>query len=85
MTIALAMLALAVLMKTLKLPDQHRRLYRTAARVTFVAAVVIVGLGFSGLVTIPLLVALNLLILAPVFWGLKVWIDVFRGEEQSRS
>ena len=52
-TVALAMLAIAVLMKTLKLPDQHRRLYRTATRVTFVAAVVIVGLGFSGLATIP--------------------------------
>jgi low temperature requirement protein LtrA len=80
-TIALALVSIALLMKTLQLLEEHRRLYRTAAIVTIVSAAVIVGLGFSGLATIPLLVALNLLMLLPVLWGLKVWIKVFGAEE----
>ena len=33
-------------------------------------------LGFTNLGTIPLLVALNLLLLAPVFYGFKAWLGM---------
>ena len=33
-------------------------------------------LGFTGLGTIPLLVALNVLLLAPVFYGFKTWLGM---------
>ena len=80
-TIALTWISIALLMKTLNLLDEHRRLYRTGEILTLVAAVVILGLGFTSVSTIPLLVLLNLLMLAPVFWGLRVWIDVFGAAE----
>jgi len=37
--------------------------------------------GFSSLSTIPLLIVLILLMLAPVFYGFKVWIEMLGAEE----
>jgi hypothetical protein len=38
-------------------------------------------LGFTSLGTIPLLVLVNLLMLAPVFFGLKIWVQQLDAEE----
>jgi hypothetical protein len=56
-------------------------MYRTGGIVTFISGLVILLLGFSGLSTMPLLIVLNLLMLAPIFYGLKVWIQMLGGEE----
>ena len=80
-SIALALASIALSMTTLQLREEHRSLYCTAVRITLISAVAIMGLGFSGLATIPLLLALNLLMLVPVLWGLRVSIMVFGTEE----
>ncbi len=54
-----------------------RWLYITATRVILFSAVAIAGLGFFGLTTIQLLLALILLMLVPVFWAIRTWITVF--------
>jgi hypothetical protein len=43
---------------------------------TLVSGIIILLLGFSGLGTIPLLIIIILLMLVPVFYGLKALIQV---------
>jgi low temperature requirement protein LtrA len=79
--ISLTLATIALLMRIIQIPDEHFRVYRTAGIVTFVSSIIILLLGFSGLTAIPLLIILILLMLAPVFYGLKVWIQMLGAEE----
>ena len=79
--IALALVCIAILMRTIQIAPEYYRAYRTGGIVTFVSGLVILLLGFSGLNAIPLLMVLIILMLAPVFYGLKVWITILGGEE----
>lgn len=81
-TVSMTLISVALLMRTLELPTEHQPLYRIAAVITVASATAILGLGFTSLPTIPMLVAINLLMLLPVLWGLKVWIDMFGADEQ---
>ncbi len=80
-TVALAMCSIALLMRTLRLPEGHRGLYRTAGILTGTLGLVIVLLGFSGLATIPLLATVDFLLLVPVLFGFKVWVHKFGAED----
>jgi hypothetical protein len=62
--IALALVCIAILMRTIQIPAEHYRMYRTGGIVTFISGLIILLLGFSGLSAIPLLIVLNLLMLA---------------------
>jgi low temperature requirement protein LtrA len=79
--IALALVCIAILMRTIQIPPEYYRAYRTGGIVTFTSGLVILLLGFSSLSTIPLLIVLIIVMLAPVFYGLKVWIQMLGGEE----
>jgi hypothetical protein len=79
--IALALVCIAILMRTIQIPPEYYGAYRTGGIVTFISGLVILLLGFSSLSTIPLLMVLIVLMLAPVFYGLKVWITMLGGEE----
>ena len=48
--------------------------YRLGQMVIFLAAIVILALGFSTLETIPLLAAISVLMLLPVAFGLIHWL-----------
>ncbi len=79
--IALALVCIALLMRIIQIPDEHYRLYRTAGIVTFISGSLILLLGVLGLPTIPLLITLVLFMLAPIFYGVKVWIQMLAAEE----
>ena len=49
--------------------------------VTIVSGLLILLLGFTSIPSIPLLIVLILLLLAPIFYGLKVWIEMLGAEE----
>ncbi len=55
--------------------------YRRGGLITDVFAVLILLLGVLNLPTIPLLVVLVLVMIAPIFYGIKVWIQVLGVEE----
>ncbi len=78
---ALAMVGIALLMRTLQIPDEHRRLYRVAAALTLASAAVAITLGFTGLTTLPLLAVVNVTLLLPVLWGIRVWVREFADEQ----
>jgi hypothetical protein len=64
------------LTRTIQLSPWHQRIHRVGERVMFVSAVLIALLGFSSLSILPLLILLALLMLAPVGFAFRVWIEM---------
>ncbi len=79
--IAVALASIALIIKSLSLPENQRSLYQTGSRVMFVAGIIVVLSGITPIGTIPLLFALIALLLAPVAYGILVWIKVFDAKE----
>jgi low temperature requirement protein LtrA len=79
--IAIALISIALLMRTISIPEEHQRIYHWGVIATLVSGVIILLLGFSGLSTIPLLSVLILLLLTPVIYGVAVWIKVVSARE----
>jgi low temperature requirement protein LtrA len=78
--IGITLTSTAVLMHTIQLSTEHQRTHRVGGRVMLVSAVLIVLLGFSELKIIPLLILLVLLMLAPISYAFRVWIDLLVAE-----
>jgi low temperature requirement protein LtrA len=79
--IALALTSMSLILKNLNLPESQYILYRTGGRVKFIAGVLILIAGLTPISIVPLLVVLIVLLLAPVFYGILVWIKVFDASE----
>jgi low temperature requirement protein LtrA len=73
---ALVLVIIPLLMETIRIPNEHQPLYRRGRRAGLAAAVFIALLGFTNLGTIPLLIGVSLLLLAPVFYSLLAWIEL---------
>ena len=72
--IAMVLVSVAGLMRIIDVPSQQHAVYRRGGIITFVMGMVILALGASKLEAIPLMAVSILLMLLPVFYGLKVWI-----------
>lgn len=72
--LTVSLVGLAALIQTLHDSVRDPRAHRTGQHVMLLAAAAMVLLGFSNLQTVPLLVLLTLLLLAPVFMGFLSWI-----------
>ena len=79
--VALALICIALLMRSIQIPDEHQQAYRTGGIVTFVSSLLILLLGLTSVPTLPLLIVLILLMLTPVFYGIKMWIQFLGAEE----
>ncbi|MGB4873100.1 MAG: low temperature requirement protein A [Candidatus Promineifilaceae bacterium] len=85
---ALVLVIIPLLMETILIPEAHRPLYHRGRRAGLAAAVFIALLGLTNLGTIPLLIGVSLLLLAPVFYSLLAWIKLVgtaAGDSQSKS
>ena len=80
-SIAVVLTSIALILKCLNIPESQRLIFRTGARVTFIAGILAILLGLTQIGTIPLLLTLNVLLLAPVFYGILIWIKVFDARE----
>jgi hypothetical protein len=80
-SIACVLISTALITKSLDLPENQRSLFWKSSRAMFIAGVLIVLLGVSPIGSITLLVILIVLLLAPVFYGILVWIKVFDARE----
>jgi low temperature requirement protein LtrA len=74
---AVVLLNIALLARTIQVSPEHRPAHRTAGRALLVSSLTIVLLGSTSLGTIPLLLLLNLLLLVPVFYAFKTWLNKF--------
>jgi hypothetical protein len=73
--VGIALISIALLMRTIQLSPKHQRIHGAAGRVMLISAFLILPLGFSNLNTIPLLILLIFLMLASVFFAFRVWIE----------
>ena len=65
--IAVVLTSIALILKSLNLPENQRILFRTGARVAFIAGILVVLSGLMTISTVPLLLVLIGLLLAPIF------------------
>jgi FtsH-binding integral membrane protein len=79
-TIAIALISIAFLMRTIQISEEHQRIYRRGSIFTVISGIAILLLGFSSLGAIPLLIIMVLLMLMPVFYGLKEYIRISSDE-----
>ena len=79
--VATALVGIAAITRTLDLPEAYRGLYRNGSIVMLSAGALAVGLGLTPIDPLPLLLALSALLLAPVVYGLLIWIKVFGARE----
>jgi low temperature requirement protein LtrA len=79
--IAAALTGIALILKSLNLPENQRSIFRTGSRVMFIAGILVVLSGLTSIGTIPLLLVLIAWLLTPVFYGILVWIKVFDARE----
>ena len=74
--IGITLISIALLMRTIQLSPELQHTHRVAGRVTLISAFLILLLGFSSLDTIPLLIAMIMLLLAPVLFAFQAWIEM---------
>lgn len=80
--VALVLIVITLLMGTIRIPAEHRPLYRRGRRTALAAALLIALLGFTNLSTIPLLLVVIVLLLAPIFYTFLVWVEMLGGETE---
>ena len=82
--VALVLVFIAGLMRTIQVPDPLKGAYRTGGIITLISGAVIGFLGLTSLEAVPLLILMVLLMLTPVFYGIKVWVRQFEGKNVSQ-
>jgi hypothetical protein len=79
--IATALVSIALIIRGLDLSEAYRRLYRNGSILMLSAGALVVGLGLTPIDPLPLLLVLSALLLAPVVYGILIWIKVFDARE----
>jgi low temperature requirement protein LtrA len=74
--VAVVLASITLLMHTIRVPVTHENMVRNGGRAALVSAVLIALLGVTNLDIIPLLILVIGLLLAPVFYGFLVWVDM---------
>jgi low temperature requirement protein LtrA len=74
--ISVVLFGVALLMRVVHYPAEHEPIYRIGGLLTLAASGVALALGFLNLPAIPLLIVLIALLLAPMFYGIKVWVSI---------
>ena len=74
LAIAGVLLGIAILIQTIRVPEQYHMGFRKGQIVMVIAAMIIVALGLTSLETIPLLITIVICMITPVFFGLAFWL-----------
>jgi len=82
---ALTLVTTALLTRTTQILPEHQRVHDIGRRGLFVSAVLIIVLGLIPLDTIPLLGVIALLLLMPIFFGLRVWVEVAGTDDATKE
>jgi low temperature requirement protein LtrA len=79
--VAAVLTGVGLILKSLNIPADQRRLFRTGARVAFIAGLLVILTGLLPMGTTQLLLVLIALLLAPILYGILVWIKLFDARE----
>jgi len=75
------LVSIALIVRLLDIPASYRRLYWNGSILMWIAGILVVVFGLTPIDPGLLLLALCALLLAPVFYGVLVWIKVFEARE----
>lgn len=73
-SVAIVLLSIAIIHKTIKIPEQHQEVHRIPGRIILISALAALIPGFIEISTIPFLSLLILIMLLPIFFGARLWI-----------
>ena len=79
--IALTLLTTVLLTRTTQFPPEFQRVNDIGWQGLFISAILVILLGFIPLDTIPLLSVITLLLLMPIFFGIRVWVETLGSDE----
>lgn len=80
---ALTLVSTALLTRTTQILPEHQRIHDIGRRGLFISAVLVMVLGLIPLDTIPLLIAIAALLLMPVFFGIRVWVETLDTDDKT--
>ena len=72
---AMTLVTTALLTRTTQILPEHQRVNDIGRRGLFISVILIILLGLFPLDTIPLLSLIVLLLLMPIFFGVRVWVE----------
>ena len=73
-SVALALLSIAIIHKTIKIPEQFQRVHRIPGRIILLSALAALIPGFFEMNTILFLLIMILIMLTPIFFGIRLWV-----------
>jgi hypothetical protein len=73
--IAITLITTAFLTQTTQVLPEHQRIHDIGRRGLFISALLILVLGFIPFSTTPFLSVIVLLLLTPIYFGLRVWLE----------
>jgi len=80
-SIALTLVTTALLTRTTQIIPDHQPVHNTGRRGLFISAILVFLLGLIPLEAIPLLSVIGLLLLMPIFFGIRVWVETVGTDE----
>jgi low temperature requirement protein LtrA len=80
---AMTLVTTALLTRTTQILPEHQRVHDIGKRGLFVSAILILLLGFIPLETIPLFSVIVLLLLMPIFFGVRVWVETVGRDDET--
>lgn len=84
-SIALTLVTTALLTRTTQTLPEHQRVHDIGRRGLSISAILIMMLGFVPLNTIPLMSVIALLLLMPVFFGIRVWVETLSTDDDTHE
>jgi low temperature requirement protein LtrA len=82
--VAVFLFSLTILIQTLQVRPENVVVYKKASRVALLAAIIIIGIGFSSLSIVATLSLIAFLLVAPVYAAIRFWI-ARRYNDQNRT
>jgi low temperature requirement protein LtrA len=75
--VAVVLVCISFITRTIELPETHLNMYREGGRLMLISAVLIGLMGWVSLPAIPFLGAIILLLLLPIYYAFRSWIESF--------
>jgi hypothetical protein len=75
-TIAVSLISIAFLMRTIQISTEDKRIYRVGGIAALFSGIAILLLGFTSLSPIPLLAIIVILMITPALYGMKALIRI---------
>jgi low temperature requirement protein LtrA len=73
-SVAISFLSIAIIHRTIQLPEQNQKIHRIPERIIILSALAAIIPGFFEMNTILFLLLMILIMLMPIFFGIRLWV-----------